>query len=81
MSRIFGIGVALCDAMATVVTMIHSSGALLIILLSLGMSVLVASLSSTFRSLYWPTYFWDLPEKRAEHTGVEPVFVSLRSRR
>lgn len=62
MSRFVGFAFVLGDAITTIATFLNSSGALLVVILSALTSIFLASLSSTIRSLFWPTYFWDQPE-------------------
>jgi|GEM_PF-5862740 len=59
MSRLMGLGFVLCDAAATCATVIYSSGAVVVLVTAFFTSCAVGLLSSTVRSLLWPTYFWD----------------------
>lgn len=62
MSRLLvGSGFFLCDAAATVMSILNCSGSLLILSVSLFSSILLTMISSTVRSVLWPTYFWDPP--------------------
>lgn len=54
------------DGVATLATMIHSSLTAVVIVLAVGSSALLALLSSTVRSMIWPTYFWDEANPRRQ---------------
>jgi len=47
------------DGAATLITMIHSSLTMVIVLLAFTTSALFALLASSVNSVLWPTYFWD----------------------
>ncbi len=58
MSRLVGFGFMLVDAVATVAAVLSSSGAMLMVFVSLIASFILAIMSSSVRSVLWPEYFW-----------------------
>lgn len=62
MSRALGFFFLLGDAVSTIAAFLHSSGLLVGAVFAVFTSFALAILSSSIRSVLWPTYFWDQPE-------------------
>ncbi len=67
MSRITAIGFVMVDAFLSIATIVQSSLTLAVVLLTIMGSMGLAMLSSTLRSLLWPTYFWGDSELNQDH--------------
>jgi len=62
MSRIVGLGFIACDAIAAFLSLINTSGALIVVVFSLLTSLLLGVTSVLVRNTFWPNYFWDPTE-------------------
>lgn len=58
-SRLVALGFCALDAMATLMTFIQGSATVFLIVISLAISLAIASFSWLVQSLLNPTYFWD----------------------
>lgn len=62
MSRMLGIGFIVGDLATAVATFLNASGLFVGVIFAVLTSIALAGLSSSIRSILWPTYFWDPPE-------------------
>lgn len=67
-SRFVALGLCALDALATLMTFVQGSATVCLIVISLAISLAIASFSGLVQSLLKPKYFWDqVPHGRGGH--------------
>ena len=62
MSRVVGMVFLFADALVSFLTLLTSSGTLLVVAFCLFSSLIAGFTSSIVRNTFWPSYFWDPDE-------------------
>ncbi len=73
MSRLTAIGFVTIDAVLSIATIVQSSLTMAVFFVVLLGSIGITILSSSVRSILWPTYFWSDSEVQRDSIRPEPL--------